>query len=185
MEIKKRVLIHAIILFAASANLAHAQAQNGFGLNIGVANHSMDGTGAPGNYPISYASSGVSLGLDYQFAISDSFSLSPFLMSSSESVSGDLNPGTTTGHGIAGLEARYWFGDKFVGAHVASYSEVLLNSSGNSKNITGTGTGGGLVVGWEPSRWSVTGQIDSPNLTYSDANIKLTGIRVNVGYRWK
>jgi len=70
-------------------------------------------------------------------------------MSSSESVTGDLNPGTTTGHGIAGIEARYWLGDIFVGAHVASYSEVLLNSSGNSQNITGTGTGGGLVVGWE------------------------------------
>ncbi|MFA6015761.1 MAG: outer membrane beta-barrel protein [Gallionellaceae bacterium] len=185
MITKKRAVLQAIILFAASVNLAHAQAQNGFGLNIGLASHSMEGTVAPSNFPISYTSSGMSLGLDYQFAISDSFSVNPFLMSSSESVSGDLNSGTTTGHGIFGLQARYWIGDLFVGAHVASYSEVLLNSSNSARDTAGAGTGGGLVVGWEPSRWSVTGQIDSPNLTYSDADIKLTGIRVNVGYRWK
>lgn len=132
----------------------------------------------------SYSSSGLSLGLDYQFALTDSLSLNPFLMTSGESVS-NVNNVTAT-HGILGLQLRYWIGDAFVGGHLASYSETLkFGNTGISANASGGGAG--LVAGWENPNGGlyVLGQLDSAKLGYANTDTKFNDVRLSVGYRWK
>jgi hypothetical protein len=181
----KAVLFSATALLAMHAGTAHADAKNGFSINGGLASHSMSATMIPSGTPYSYTSSGLSLGLDYQFALSPEFSLSPFLMSSGESTSGALVSGTTAGHGILGLQLRYWAGDVFVGGHLARYSEVLSNP--NIASVSANGNGWGLVAGWEQPDGGlyVMGQLDWAKVQYVDANVNLTGFRASVGYRWK
>ncbi len=179
---KSFVLSVAAMVLALGANAAHAEAKNGFGLDAGVvSNHMSDPFG-------NYQSAGLSFGLDYQFAISPSFSINPFLMSSGESTSGNIVPGTTASHGIFGLQLRYWINDWVLGGHLASYSEVLSNSVGNTTvSTTAHGGGGGLVAGWENPAGGmfVMGQLDSANLQYTGFTSKLSGFRLSMGYRWR
>jgi hypothetical protein len=127
----------------------------------------------------------LSIGVDYQIALGDSFSVNPFLMSSSESTSGDLQSDIKAGHGILGLGVRFWPGDLFVGAHFGRYSEALSGGSGGS--LSANGGGFGLSVGWESPDGGlfVMGQYDSFSLSYDDADIDEKGVRLQVGYRWK
>ncbi|MDH4247927.1 MAG: hypothetical protein OEW39_08925 [Deltaproteobacteria bacterium] len=162
--------------------------EKGFGLYGGMASHSSKGTINPGylgaGLSFSYSSSGTSIGFDYQFPIGDSFSINPFLMSSSETGSGDLNPGTSVGHGIFGVEIRYWMSTVFLGFHVGNYSEVLINSQ-SSTSVGGAGTGFGATIGWDNGGgWFVSAQTDSASLIYADANVEMSGIRLQVGYHW-
>ncbi len=170
------------LMLALGASGAHAEAKNGFGLDAGItSNHMSEPFG-------SYQSAGLSVGLDYQFAISPRFSINPFLMSSGESTSGNIVPGTTASHGILGLQLRYWINDWFLGGHLASYSEVLSNSVGNTTvSTTARGGGAGLVAGWENPEGGMflMGQLDSANLQYTGFTSKLTGFRFSLGYRWK
>ncbi len=170
------LLFSAAILFALQTGTAVAGPKNGFGLNAGLTSHTMDCNCLPDS------SSGLSLGLDYQFALSDTFSISPFLMSSGEST--NLS-GVTAGHGILGVQLRFWAGDVFFGGHIGSYSEVL---SANSVSISGSGGGAGLVAGWENPNGGMywMGQLDSANIAYSGfPDYKLHGMRLSIGYRWK
>ena len=148
---KLKHLLFSSLLLSVYAGAAHAEPKSGFGLQGGFASHSMSGTitaGAMTGQPLSYSSSGLSLGIDYQIALTPNFSINPFLQSSGESTSGNLVPGVTAGHGILGLQLRYWAGDMYFGGHVGSYSEVLNNpNTGLSTNATGNGYG--LVMGWE------------------------------------
>lgn len=165
-----------------------AAAKSGFGLYGGIASHSDSGTFNSTTFlsgqTFSYSSAGISVGLDYQIALGDMVSLNPFLQSSSEGTSGNLKPGVTAGHGVLGLELRLWLGNTFLGGHVASYSEVLLDSSGSNLNATSSGAGGSL--GWEGDDGvMVVLQVDSFKLSYSDADVDVTAARVHVGYRWK
>ncbi len=186
----KFVLSNVAVLLALHAGAACADARSGFSLNAGLANNKMDATVTvnPGpaqfSYNTTYTGTGLSLGLDYQIAVSPRFSINPFLMSSSESVSGMVS-GTTAGHAIWGIQLRYWVGDVFVGGHLGRYTEALLNS--NLPTTRASGNGGGLVLGWEAadSGLYVMGQLDSAKWQYVDANVKLSGFRASVGYRWK
>jgi hypothetical protein len=188
----KKAWVYAALALAALLALpgtsARAQAKNGFGLFGGVASHNDNGsfnsTSPFVGQDISYTSSGLSVGIDYQFAVSESFSINPFLMSSAESASGDVGSGTTAGHGILGLEFRYWPSDIFVGAHIGNYSEVLSASAGSS--ISASGGGFGASLGWERADGlMVFGQLDHFKVSYSDADLDVNAIRVQVGYRWK
>lgn len=175
----KILLIITALLFASFTGAAMAEPKNGFSLNAGLANHNRDCNGCAAS-----KTSGLNLGLDYQFALSNNFSINPFLMSSSETFSN--SSGTTLGHGILGVQARYWMSDVFVGAHVGSYSEVVANSG---VSISGSGVGVGLVAGWEKPDGGlyVMGQYDSATVNYASLAIdqKFTGFRLSVGYRWK
>lgn len=176
----RNMLLNTVVLFALLAGTALAGPQNGFGLNAGLASHSMSDPAG------SYKSSGLSLGLDYQFAISDNLSISPFLMSSGEST--DMTS-VTAGHGILGVQLRYWAGDTFFGGHLGGYSEVLTASVGSlSVSSSGSGGGAGLVAGWENPDGGlyVMGQLDSATIKYSgSADTKMSAFRFSVGYRWK
>lgn len=198
----KKIIIcsNALMLLLIVTGNALAAPESGFGINLGMARNSMSGTTTPAGTAYSYSSSGLSVGMDYQFALSDSFSISPiFIISSGESLNSASQAGTifsgaqppdSAGHGIFGLQLRYWMDDVFIGGHVGSYAEFLSSTNSNTKTTTetvGEGIGKGLVVGWEPSKskWFVMGQIDTANIDYTSANVKLTGTRVSIGYRWK
>lgn len=172
------LLLNSAILFVLLTGTAVAEPKNGFGLNAGLASHNRDCGGCAGS-----SSSGVSIGGDYQFALSDKFSLSPFLMSSGERNSNVS--GSTIGHGIFGAQLRYWAGDLFLGGHLGRYSEIITNGS---VSLSGSGGGAGLVAGWEKPDGGlyVMGQYDSAKVKYSGlSDIKFTGFRFSVGYRWK
>lgn len=177
----RKLLLMTVILFTLFTGTAMAEPRNGFSLNAGLASHNRTcGVGCAAT-----STSGLSLGLDYQFALSDKFSISPFLMTSSESVKNIS--GMTAGHGILGVQLRYWAGDMFFGGHLASYSEVFVASG---TTATASGGGAGLVAGWEKPDGGlyVMGQLDSATVTpstvgYSD--VKFSAFRLSVGYRWK
>jgi hypothetical protein len=174
----RNLLLSTTMLFALLTGTAVAEPKNGFGLNAGLASHSRECNGCAGS-----STSGLSLGLDYQFALSDTFSISPFLMTSAES-SKNVS-GTTVGHGIVGVQLRYWAGDVFFGGHLGGYSEVL---SSGGVSLSGSGGGAGLVAGWEKPDGGlyVMGQLDSATVRYSGlADVKFSALRLSVGYRWK
>lgn len=180
---KLAILSATLALFTFGASAVHAEAKNGFGVDAGVVSNRMTN-------PVvgSYQSSGLSLGLDYQIAISPDFSINPFLMTSGENASGAVVPGTTAGHGILGVQLRYWIDDIFIGAHLASYSEVLSNAVGNTTvSTTANGGGAGLVMGWEDPKGGmfVMGQLDSAKFQYTGSTSKLSAVRLSIGYRWK
>lgn len=177
-----------IVLLGASAQAQAERPANGLGLFGGLASHTM----SPQNSAAAdYSSSGVSLGLDYQFGLVDSFSLNPFLISAGERVSGGIS-NATAGHAILGIEGRYWINSEyFLGAHVGSYSEVL---QANSSNVSTSASGGGLglTAGWEnDSKASafdgmfVAIQLDKAKIRYDNTDVQLSGLRLHVGYRWK
>jgi hypothetical protein len=170
-------LLNTTILFALLTGTAVAEPKNGFSLNAGLASHNRD-CGC-----VASSTSGLSLGLDYQFALSDNLSISPFLMTSGETNSNVS--GTTVSHGILGVQLRYWAGDMFFGGHLGSYSEVLASGG---LSLSATGGGAGLVAGWEKPDGGlyVMGQLDSTTVNYSGlSDIKLSAFRLSVGHRWK
>lgn len=177
----RNILLNTAALFALLTGTAVAEPKNGFGLNAGLVSHSMKDTGG------SATSSGVSLGLDYQFALSDNWSISPFLMTSGETTNVS---GITANHGILGAQLRYWAGDIFFGGHLGSYSEVFTATAGSlSASISGSGGGAGLVAGWEKPDGGlyVMGQLDSATIDYPSpvADTKFSAFRLSAGYRWK
>jgi len=174
----ENLLLNTAMLFALLTGTAMAAPKNGFSLNAGLASHNRDCNGCAGS-----STSGLSLGLDYQFALSDKLSISPFLMTSGETSSNVS--GTTVGHGILGVQLRYWAGDMFFGGHLGSYSEVITNGG---FSMSGNGGGAGLVAGWEnpDGGMYVMGQLDSATVKYSGlSDIKFSALRLSVGYRWK
>ncbi len=181
----KLVLSNAAVLLALYAGSACADPKNGFSLNAGLIKSNATATMTATGAGASYSGTGLSLGLDYQIAVSPNFSVNPFLMTSSESTSGALIQGTSAGHGILGIQLRYWADDVFFGAQVGRYTEALVNS--NLPTTRASGNGAGLVVGWEDrnSGLYVTGQLDSAKVHYVDANVKLSEFRASIGYRWK
>jgi hypothetical protein len=172
------LLLNAAVMFVLLTSTAWAEPKNGFGLNAGLVGHNRDCGGCLGS-----STTGVSIGLDYQFALSDKFSISPFLMTSGETNS-NLS-GTTVNHGILGAQLRYWTGDAFFGGHLGAYSEVLSNGG---VSLTGNGGGAGLVAGWEKPDGGMyfMGQFDSATIRYSGlSDVKFTAFRLSIGYRWK
>jgi hypothetical protein len=174
-------------LAAMFATPAWPAAKSGFGIQIGYASHTSSGEiteGALTGAEFEVTSSGTSIGIDYQLALSDSISISPFLISSAESAESDELIVDTSGHGILGIQIRFWLDTVFIGGHVGSYSEVL---SGDAGDESGRGTGYGVVIGWESrdSGLFLSLQSDQAKIEYSDAESDLTGARAHIGWRFK
>ena len=171
-------------LLTLSSNLVYAAPSSGWSFNLGYASHTSDVT----EFSEEYDSSGLSIGGDYQFAINDSLSINLFLMSSIESTSGNVSvKGGGAGHGVFGVQGRFWSDNLYVGAHLGSYSEVLLDLPYND-NVAGQAFGYGFVAGLEnKDGWYAQGQYDIATGvdTWSDTDIDLTALRLSVGYRWK
>lgn len=187
--IKHAPLYTALMLaLGISDNALADQPANGFGLFAGVSSHDMKAQPAVTQ---DYGSAGLSLGIDYQFGIADSFSINPFLMSAGERGSGSKTD-YSVGHGILGVEGRYWPSTEFfLGLHIGSYSEVLQTKSSNVSS-SASGGGMGLTLGWENSAKDsvygglfVTLQLDKAKIRYDNSDVDLTGARLHLGYRWK
>lgn len=170
------------LLIATVATVAWAEPKQGFGLFGGYAGHSLsDSSGA------TWDTSGVSIGVDFQIPISDYLSFNPFLASSGETV--DNCSACTAGHGILGIQLRFWLGDVFLGAHVGSYTEIrTVDTPFGTVSIDGSGSGAGGVIGWEGSDPNVfvALQVDSATIDYEGGGSSdIKGTRLHIGYRWK
>lgn len=181
---KRFVWATAVMALGLGAGPAHAKPASGLGVNAGLVASRM-------NDPIvgSYQSNGLSLGLDYQFALSNSLSINPFLMTSGEPASGTaIAAGTHAAHSMMGLEMRYWIGSAFVGGHLFAQSEVLSITNGNVTTSTNANGGGlGVVGGWQDpnSGLYLMGQLDGGRVHYPASTTKVSEIRLSIGYRWK
>lgn len=193
---KSNVLALCVALLALGTSAAQAAPQSGFSVNGGLISSNTDHQYTSGIFKgqtLSYKGGGISLGIDYQIPINANLSINPFLMISGEAVT--VNNTTinnlTANHNILGLQLRYWFGNGggFVGGHIGSYSEKLTYTFNNGVAISGSASGGGLglVGGWENPNggFYAMGQLDSAKLNTTDANTKLSGFRLSIGYRWK
>ena len=179
--------VWALLLYAVTP-VASAAPKSGWSVFGGAASHSSSGEITKGTLQgstFSISSSGLSIGGDYQFALSDEFSLNLFLVSSSESASSTELLIDSAGHAIWGIQGRFWMEGLLVGGHIGNYSEVLSDTNAGT-SVVSTGFGSGLVVGWE-SEGGLFGavQIDQVTVKASDASTNVSGTRLHVGYRWK
>ena len=181
---KLNIIALAVMVSAMLWSNVEARPKTGFGLFGGVASHSADGKFRFS--PItkfSYSSSGLSIGIDYQFAIGENISFNPFLVSSFEDTRGDLVSGVAARHDILGIQMRFWVEDIFFGGHVGAYDEFLFGAS--VTNTSGTGAGFGIIAGLELDSGVIFSvQYDIFNVKYSDAKVDLTGVRIHAGFRW-
>jgi hypothetical protein len=176
-----QLLLSSTLGFIFCTGTALADPKDGFGLNAGLSSYSRDCGGGG----CATDTSGLSIGVDYQVALSNVFSINPFLMTSSESASNASASDISIGHGLLGIQLRYWAGDLFFGGHLASYSEVFTL---DGFSVSGTGGGAGLVAGWEKPDGGLyaMGQLDSATVKYStNATVPLSAFRLSIGYRWK
>lgn len=176
--ISKSVIFLCLLFVMAGTSWAAGPIQ-GFGLMVGSIDTERSWTGGS-----LIGSSGTSLGVDYQWAMSDVFSVNLFLHSSSETY--DTPFGLTGGHGAFGVGIRIWPSDTlFVGAHIGNYSEVITDGF---FTISGAGGGGGVTLGLEfDNGWFLALQHDEATIEYSDPFIAPTDIATNrfhIGYRW-
>ena len=171
----------AFLLVAASwQTAALAAPPKGFGIMFGsieTDRTAQDGTPLP-------ASQGSSIGVDYQWSMSDAFTLNLALHSSAETF--PSIPGVDVGHGAIIFGGRLWFGDTvFIGLHIGSYSEVL--SSGPIQ-INGAGGGSGFEAGVEFDQGFFIGfSVDSATVEYDLIGALPTDItttRLHLGYRF-
>jgi hypothetical protein len=188
----KQMFLMSLALFTLCTGNAMATPKDGFGINIGAAGHVMNSTYTVGSLanPLgstaTYNSSGMSLGMDYQIVYTEQLTLNPFLMVSNESTNLATPTDAVMAHNILGFQGRYWQGEFFVGVHGALYTESISSNTGTS-SASETGSGQGIVVGWEPSHsnWSVMLQGDSAKIKYSNQDVNWNGARLSIGYRWK
>jgi len=168
----------------------HAEAEspaNGFGLFGGVVRYSMTAKSIVDGSSYDSSGVGVTLGLDYQFSLNDNISINPFAMSTSENPSGHLAGYNVdrVGHGILGVQGRYWMQDQiFIGADIGLYSEGYNIRDDYTR---ASGDGYGLAVGWESKISGLIASVryDRATVGYSNVDVELSGIRLHVGYRWK
>lgn len=182
----------AVIIGAITSVPAMGEARSGFSLFGGyAAHHGQIDFVDPGRARINYDSQGYSIGVDYQHSIWGVLSLGIVLSGTMED-SEDLKG--TIGHGLLALQFRGWAGEGFfAGFHVGLYSLAFDVPDVAPRQLSGNGTGYGLVVGWEWQNWTLTVQVDdfripkfeqSPGLSEVNASAEITGGRLHLGYRW-
>lgn len=177
--------VSAVIIMLAPGHARAESPANGFGLFGGIVRYSMAAKPILGGSNYDSSSVGITIGFDYQFSLNDNISINPFVMSSSENTSGDLANVDSAGHGILGVQGRYWIQDQiFIGADIGIYSEGIRIRDDYSH---AGGYGYGLAVGWESKFSGLIASVryDRATVGYSNVDSDLTGIRLQVGYRWK
>lgn len=155
----------ALLVYSATV---FATPQNGIGAYGGFISATEGSTG----------SSGLSLGMDAQFAVSENWSLNPYLMLSAERDSDSAS----RADGLAGLQLRRWFGEWFVGGHMFDHDRIVY-SNGNTQ-YSAYGVAWGMLAGVEYANgWGAEVQTD----TFESSNtsgILRNAIRLNLTYRW-
>ncbi|HKI97843.1 MAG TPA: hypothetical protein VKB51_05155 [bacterium] len=169
--------------------VSHVAAASDDGLSVfgGPSSYTSSGTISSGTFSgdsFSIKGSGLSLGVNYQIALDPNLSVNPFLILATESASSSQLVYDHAMHTAYGAQLRYRVDNYFFGGGLGVYSEAVSGGSGGS--ATGSGIGVNFGGGWQRvDGLFVSGQIDLANLSYPDGSSHLTGIHVNVGYRWK
>lgn len=151
------------------SGIASAAPQNGIGSYVGLIS-ATEG---------SMNSTGLSLGLDAQFAINDNWSLVPYLMLSAEHTS----TSKSAADGLAGLQLRRWFNDWFVGMHVFDHDRIV--SGGGTVQSSAYGLAAGVLAGFEyDNGWGAEIQTDSFETT-NNIGVRRNAVRLHLTYRWR
>jgi TolB-like protein len=169
----------------------------GFSLITGTSYHS--GTLKPKvGSNLSYTTfGGITVGADYQWLLSDRWTVSPFFtVTTSVSVSGSLSSTYESAFfTLGGVELRRWTDSWFLGARAGLYGTNFTPApESTSPALTISGTGFGLTGGHEwPSGWYLAATFDrvalsrvsseSPNQVSGNADE--TAIWLNAGFRWR
>lgn len=153
--------------------LVQAAPANGFAVYFGPLHSRNPGQDITGN--------GISINADAQMAVNDHWSLNPYLELSYETT----NQPFSLLDGSAGLQARYWTGQWFIGAQYLFHDENRRQNGNITAGIYGAAFG--LTTGWEWSNhWSVVLEIngfEGQGLDLNSHNSR-TDARIQIGYRW-
>lgn len=152
---------------------SQAAPENGFAVYFGPLHSHNPGQDITGN--------GVSVNADAQMAVNDRWSLNPYLELSYE----HTNQPFSLLDGSAGLQARYWTGQWFIGAQYLFHDENRHQNGNITAGIYGAAFG--LATGWEwADHWTVVLEVNSfegQGLDLSSHNSR-TDARIQIGYRW-
>lgn len=177
-------LIAILILVPALSGRALADAQDGFGLFLGAGKitYTDSDTGED------FAQSAVGGGLDYQFALGGSFSVSAFLAEFGGEASFSTLPDISyIKFDTLGLQARLWMGSLFIGIHAGQYIAVTTEEDFTATISDGVG-GQGFVIGVESDGgWFLAARTDSVRgLEFEDGiDLDVESRLLLIGFRWK
>ncbi len=165
---RQRLTAAFIAVSASCTGIVSASPQNGIGVYAGGITATENGS----------TSNGVSLGTDAQFVLNDNWSLNPYLMISAERDSNSR----TIADGLAGLQARRWFGDWFIGGQVFEHDRIV-SGNGNVQS-SAYGAAAGVLAGVEYANgWGAEMQTDSFEST-NTPGVRRNAVRLHVTYRW-
>ncbi|MBU3916490.1 DUF3575 domain-containing protein [bacterium] len=184
---KKAILITAfatiVLLFSGKAR---AEPGNGLALMAGYAEHHyrlVQDTKAD----LIFTGTGIAFGMDFQFVVTDQWSINTALQWSFENTTDIFNvPGNTEGTVFtynAIFQTRYWFNNIYICPQIGIYYEIFTSHS--DQVFSQRGVGGGFAVGWEGKNgWLVNLQYDLETAAPIGVdNIQI--YRLLVGFRWK
>ena len=166
--------------------MSAAAPKSGAGLYAGLAGHTSKGRftrGPTAGEGFKIDSAGISVGVDYQFVFRERYSVNLFFLSSAQRAYDNAFEADLAGHGIIGVQGRYWWEGFYIGLQAGRYTEVLTGE--DDKTDTGAGYGAGIGAGWKADNgFFVSGQYDGATLEYDNAKGDLRGLRLHLGYRW-
>jgi len=186
------ILIVLVAIFGTST--ANAKNRSGFAHYGGLSAYSLKGEFTEGffngqNFEIT--GNGLSIGLDYKFALGDNFSAHVALMDSSQNADSDEINIDRMAHGLFGVQGRYWFNRFYIGGMVSSFGQILFKKADDTvagskdEKVRAVGPGASLLFGWEAENGILVGlQYDYAKLKYDDSEITAQGIRIHGGYRF-
>lgn len=158
-----------IAALAICSGIASAAPQNGIGAYAGVVS-AKEGE---------VDSSGLSLGMDAQFAVNEDWSLVPYLMLSDERDSASR----TVADGLVGLQARRWLDGWFVGGQFFVHDRIIFDNG--IVQYSAYGFAMGVVAGFEGANgWGAEVQTDS----FESSNTRgaaRNAVRLHLTYRWR
>jgi len=165
----RQYLCNGCFVFAACCPvIAVAEPQNGFGAYVGYIGASENGV----------SSDGISIGVDAQFTINDSWSLNPYLMTSAEHSSA----ATTVSDELVGMQIRRWFGEWFAGVQLFAHDRLIV-ANGTAQN-SAYGAAPGVLAGIEyPGGWGAEIQAETLENSATPGVLR-NAVRLHLTYRW-
>ncbi len=202
----------ALLSLLCFSSIAEVEGRSGFSILAESVNNSMKGTFNDKADPVlegrewRYSSLEAGLGINYQIAMGDMFSLNPFTSFSTGSCEFEelewedqgasyalKKESRPCGHLINGLQVRIWIGAFFIGAYSGYFFEESPkteddeDASLNFVGMIGRGeTGYGGIAGIEfDGGFFLAVQSDLVTFEYEEFDSNLAGVRLQFGFRWK